>query len=70
MFYNWGAGGNKMKKNGRPLINEESLEHGLMFCLKYKEQGKTLDDVIEHLKNRLSVIKQKKFEKNEAEVHS
>ena len=47
------------------LINEKSLEHGLMFCLKYKEEGKTLDDLIEHLKLQLAVVKERNFMKNE-----
>jgi len=58
-----------MEKEYNP-INEKALEHGIVFCLKYKEEGKTLEDLIEHLKNQLKTIKQKRFEKNEKERES
>lgn len=51
-------------------INEASLEHGLAFCLKYKKEGKTLDDLIEHLRTQLWMIKEKKFVRNECEITS
>jgi len=58
------------EKKHNPLLNEECLEHGLMFCLKYKKMGKTLDDLIEHLQTQLYIIKEKKFENLENEVYS
>jgi len=35
--------------------------------LEYKEEGKTIDDLIKHLKTQLKIVKQKQFEKNENE---
>ena len=58
-----------MEKERNPIC-EEALEHGIMVCLKYKAEGKTLDDIIEHLKDQLKIIKQKRFEKNENEIKS
>jgi len=52
---------------GEDCINEKVLEHGLLFCLKVKEEGKNLDDLIEHLKTQLWYAKEKKFE-NEIET--
>lgn len=49
-------------------ITEESLEHFIILSLRYKEEGKTLQDLIEHLKNQLKIIKHKKFEKVESEL--
>jgi len=58
-----------MEKEYNP-INEKALEHGLIFCLKYKEEGKTLDHLIDHLKNQLKIVKQERFEKNENKIES
>lgn len=51
-------------------ISEASIEHGLMFCLKLKDEGKTLDDLIEHLKGQLKIIKTEKFYRIENEITS
>lgn len=50
-------------------INEASLEHGLIVCLNHKKEGKTIDDLIKHIKNQLQIIKQQKFHKNESKFH-
>lgn len=57
-----------MDNNCNP-INETSLEHGLLFCRKLKEEGKTLDDLIEHLTKQLKIIKFKKFNEIEQQVY-
>ena len=51
-------------------ITEASLEHGLTFCLRFKDEGKTLDDLIEHLKTQLWMFKEKKFNKIEEDIKS
>lgn len=60
----------EMNKECENPITEASLEHGLAFCLKYKQEGKTLDDLIEHLETQLLGIKAKKFNKFEDEIKS
>lgn len=57
-----------MEKDNNNPICEDALEHGIMLCRKYKKEGKTLDDLIKHLENQLSIIKMSKFMKNEIEI--
>ena len=49
-------------------VNEATLEHCLICCLKLKKEGKTIDDLISHIKTQLKTIKQKRYEKYEKEL--
>jgi len=54
--------------NEKNPINEASIEHGLHYCYKLRETGKTLDDLIDHLEKTLTIIKVKKFKRIEEEL--
>jgi hypothetical protein len=57
----------QLEKHRKDVL-EKYLEYGLVSLQKFKDEGKTLDDVIEHMKTVLWYVKNERMQQIHSEL--